>query len=335
LAAASVENQNGPGGAPTPRGRIDQEMGMADEMSDTATEPTINPATFLLTEDDLRGISQRSSLSIVLSGVQVRQHVARLAKLFRWYWIDLQREEANKTPGEHAAAAAGLAKKIDAVLNEIDADQIPARDPVTEPDVVVPEADLRDEFTKMMSRLQRPGALAMQIEEAVPAAERSLAIADMTRELLRWTGGFLDVAGARAGDRVMVNVGEFDANAKTVVACAAAALRTLREMVNDVAQDARTKNAERRNLVKRSLFAGLRESYEELHGRGYTVSNTTASAGGRGRDTVPAGPAMAWTEGLLRLAAQRSDAGALRELAEWARRTPDGVARRIRETRAN
>jgi hypothetical protein len=112
------------------------------------------------------------------------------------------------------------------------------------------------------------------------------------------------------------------------------ALRILGAGVADYAAGLpiRPRSDETRELLMRMLA----HAYEALHGERYTISNRATGAT-RGRDTIPAGPALAWTRALFKLAAERaSEMGAaidahsdFEELLVWMSR-PDAAAELIR-----
>lgn len=122
-----------------------------------------------------------------------------------------------------------------------------------------------------------------------------------------------------------------------VARVAAAALRQVAVLADAAAKrNAMVRSIGNSDPAAADLFAALRSAYEILHdGWNFTVTNTSDANGGR--TTVPAGPAMVWTQRLFRHVADRAAgtpyAAALGQLAKRYGEQSDGLAKRIKQTR--
>lgn len=239
----------------------------------------------MLTVDDLRELARFASLPITADAAALARAALAISKMLWNYGIDCERRKAVVQPTEAAKRVRSTVRKIDAPLADLDISD-PAKGDV----------------------FHKPGAvLAVLLDDHVTRADRVTPIGAMMHELLPRIGGLIEVGETKAGERITARIEESDAKAIVAIASAAASLKALRTVAGAALRGLDAENADRNDAACKSLMRGLAETYEELHGRGYTVSTLQRRDAGRNtaRDTKPAGAAMAWTGELLRIAAER------------------------------
>lgn len=227
---------------------------------------------------------------------------------------------------EATARAQAVAKHARELLTLLDADR-PGLDGALPSYVPVPGWLIADPAGPVLREAAAKGNADGRV---VPTGEWDAALDTSERRGDAARDSMLAEAGARLDTRSIFG-------AHDVVRLSVAALRQLAALA-DTAGD---RNAMIRrtalDLPTVELFSAFAEVFGVLHDRKYTVSNRAMisnRATAKGRESQPSGPAMRWTRALLKHAAEESQGArtteALRKLAAWGEKKPDGLAARIR-----